>query len=122
MEFHSKSLARFPRRLSLTRVPGKSAAHPTETFELVFTKVRKGAEPEAADLSMDFCLTPIAVIGQTSLARLPTTLPRHKQAVQVVSEAEVHGSPKPPRLQSVARTASFLISRLQRNIMLGLSP
>src|SRR5713226_369172 len=38
---------------------------------------------------------PIAVIGQTSLARLPTTLSGHEQPVQVIPEAEVHGGPSP---------------------------
>ena len=41
------------------------------------------------DLGRD---APIAVIGQTSLARLPTTLSGHEQPVQVIPGAEVHGA------------------------------
>src|SRR5712691_4436035 len=43
----------------------------------------------------------IAVIGQTSLARLPTTLSGYEQPVQVIPEAEVPGGPS-----SAARSLS----------------
>ena len=54
-----------------------------------------GGEPTILAFVLDSACAPIAVIGQTLVNRLLTTLPGHEQLVQVIPEAEVHGGPSP---------------------------
>jgi len=52
-----------------------------------------GGRADARSFVFDDAFAPIAVIGQTLVNRLRTTLPGH--AVQVIPEAEIHGGPSP---------------------------
>jgi hypothetical protein len=60
-------------------------------------------------------VVPIAVIGQTLVNRLLTTLPGHEQPVQVLPEAEVHGGPLPatwrPRTNPLSREGARVTVR-----------